>query len=54
MQGYCSELGKYVIVNREEIDSSTLEEKSFIKGLLDCKNAQNCRYLKQHHKCELE
>lgn len=54
MYGYCSKLKKNVTVNRDYIDSSTLAEKSKVKGLIDCRYAQDCNYYKENGKCELE
>lgn len=46
-KGYCPELKKVHIVYREELAPG-------VKGLLECRYAQECQYFKENHKCALE
>ncbi|MDF2866133.1 MAG: hypothetical protein K0R72_951 [Clostridia bacterium] len=52
--GYCPKLNKDYSITIEYIDSSTLKEKAYIKGLANCKYAGNnqCEYI-ENKKCPL-
>lgn len=54
--GFCEEQKCNYVVSREYIDTSDLSEKSYQKGLLDCKYAgrYGCKYFDKNKKCSVE
>lgn len=44
--GYCPELQRQHIVTKDELAPG-------LYGLLDCRYAQNCKYIKENGKCAL-
>lgn len=58
-KGFCPELGKEHIVTRDILEATPLSATNYskenqVKGLLDCRYAQYCKYLKENKRCALE
>lgn len=51
--GYCPELNRNHTVTREDLNADTFNQKATVRGLIDCRYAAECTYLKEHKKCAL-
>lgn len=51
--GYCPELKRNHSVDRDDLNADTFTQKSTVPGLIDCKYAPKCKYLKENKKCAL-